>query len=187
MIPAMAVPERDEATLVRAAAGGDASAFEALVAAWQGRAWRIAMRMLGHPADAQDAVQEAFVSAWRALDRFRQGQSFGPWLVTIVTHRCLNMLRTRKRSRVDPVEEDRVADPKAGPEAVVERRERVRMLEEAMRHLAPNSLAIVVLHYAEDMPCARIGETLGMSEAAVKVALFRARARLRDILRNVSE
>lgn len=185
MLMVMTAPERDEATLARQAAAGDAAAFESLVAAYQSRVWRIAMRMLGNAQDAQDAVQDAFVSAWRALDRFKPGQPFGPWIVTIATHRCLNVLRSRKRSRVDEMDEERLiahADPAADPELAWERRERAEVLRGAMEHLAPGPLAIVVLHYTEDLPCARIGEMLGMSESAVKVALFRARAKLRDIL-----
>lgn len=183
MIPIVSVPERDEKTLVTAAAGGDTAAFEALVTAWQGRAWRLAMRMLGNGADAQDAVQEAFVSAWRGLDRFRDGQAFGPWIMTIVTRRCLNMLRSRKRSRVDDVDAGQLVDRTSVVEAGLERIERDRMLAGALRHLAPQALAVVVLHYSEDLPCARIAQMLEMSESAVKVTLFRARAKLRDILK----
>lgn len=182
----MTAPERDEMELASAAVRGDASAFEALLAAYQHRAWCVAIRMLGNAPDAQDAVQDAFLAAWRAIDRFHPHQPFGPWIVTIVAHRCLNVLRGRKRVSFEPLEAPQrflSADATSDPEAAVERNERSAVLRAAMRHLSPAATAIVVLHYAEDMTCARIGDVLGMAESAVKVALFRARARLRDIMR----
>lgn len=177
-----AVP--DERTLVARAAAGDAAAFEGLVRAHHARAWRVALRMLGNAADAQDAVQESFVAAYQALPRFRVGQPFVPWLITIVTRRCLNTLRGRQRRPVGALDE-RIAAPDAwgDPARASERREAEAALQAALATLGEVARAVVVLYYTEGLPCARIGEALDMSESAVKVALFRARGRLRECLK----
>jgi RNA polymerase sigma-70 factor (ECF subfamily) len=179
----MSTAPPDETELVLRAQARDAGAFEDLVSRHAPRVWRLAHRMVGGT-DAADVVQQTFIAAWQALDRFRAGESFAPWLMTIATHRCLNCLRSRKRSRAEALDlvHYRVADPGADPGDRVERQEQAAMLAQAVDALPATAAAIVTLHYMEAMSCAQIGEVLGMQESAVKVALFRARGKLRDIL-----
>lgn len=171
----------DEEALLRRAQGGDARAFEPLVAGHAPRVWRLACRMVGQ-SDAAEVVQQTFLAAWEALPRFRPGEPFAPWLMTIATHRCLNVLRGRKRSRTQAMDEW-LLDPGSGPEAEVERRDLARRVRAAVSELPATAAAIVGLHYDEGLTCAEIGGILGMGESAVKVALFRARGKLRDILK----
>lgn len=84
------VLKTDDVHLVRAAQLGDLYAFEELVRRHRTRVYRVALRMLANPADAEDAAQDAFVQCWSALPGFRAESSFSTWLVRIVTNRCLN-------------------------------------------------------------------------------------------------
>ncbi|MHB2020346.1 MAG: RNA polymerase sigma factor [Candidatus Xenobia bacterium] len=177
------MPE-EEADVLARAVDGDASAFEVLVQQYAPRVWRLAVRMVG-AADAPDATQEAFVAAWQALGRFRPRQPFAPWLMTIATNRCLNRLRSRKRSRLSTIEDVhfKLRDEAPMPDEQWEREEQKAALEVALHELPETPMAIVTLHYMEGIPCAEIARLLGMQESAVKVALFRARQKLREILR----
>lgn len=175
----MTEPSCDETSLVARACAGDEGAFEALVSAYAPRLWRVAARMVG-ASDAPDAVQDAFLAAYRALPRFRAGEPFGPWLMAIATHRCLNVLRSRSRAPV-PMETP-LAVSGDDPTRVVQERDQERRLHAAIHRLGDVPRAVIVLHYTEGLGCAQIGDMLGMSEGAVKVALFRARGRLRDLL-----
>ena len=82
--------------LVDAARAGDVEAFEVLVRRHQGRVYRVALRLLGSDADAQDAAQETFIRAWRGLGRFRGESAVSTWLYRIVTNRCLNVIAARR-------------------------------------------------------------------------------------------
>lgn len=166
----------DDAGVARRAREGDPRAFEELVVRHQRRVWRLALRLVGSPADADDAAQEAFLTVYRTLDRYDPALPFGPWLVTLTTRVCLNWLRTRRRRPAEPLEE--AEDPSPGPHGEAERRE----LRRAVQGLDDIPRAVVALHYGEGMTCAEIGEALGMSAGAVKVALFRARTKLRRAL-----
>jgi RNA polymerase sigma-70 factor (ECF subfamily) len=178
----------DEKALVLQAQGGDATAFESLLRQYQGRCWRLAVRMLGSGHDANDVLQESFLAAWQALGRFRHDSAFAPWLLTIVSHRCLNALRSRRRSRSDSLDElEGVVQPvsseaDADPVVAWERHETAEKLQRAIDELPPGPKAIVVLHYTEGLGCQAIANMLGMGESAVKVSLFRARGKLRETL-----
>lgn len=170
-----------ERELVLAARAGSAPALEAIVRLHQESLWRLGNRLLGSPSEAQDLVQETFMAALRGLDRFQAGRPLRPWLVTIATRLGLNMLRSRRRSRLEELEGE-VPDPSEGPAGEVERRLEMERLMAAVSTLDAVPRAIVVLHYSEEMTCAEIGAVLEMTESAVKVALFRARERLRGRL-----
>lgn len=89
-------PGLDDATLVARARERDVAAFEALVRAYQRRIYGLCLRMLGSPAEAQDVVQEIFLTAWRRLPEIQTDGAFGGWLYRSATNRCLNVLRSRK-------------------------------------------------------------------------------------------
>ncbi len=102
----------EDSILVRAAQNGDVDAFEELVRRYQTSIYRVALRMLGSRADAQDAVQETFVRAWRALPRFRHDSAISTWLYRIVTRRALDKIATRRSTgTLDEVEVEAGPDP----------------------------------------------------------------------------
>lgn len=178
--------DASERELVLSAQAGAPEALEQIVRLHQEGLWRLGNRLLGSPADAQDLVQETFVSALRNLQRFQPGRPLRPWLVTIATRLGLNMLRSRRRARSEPLGAIEPADPGDGPAGEVERRLEMERLMRAVSTLDAIPRAIVVLHYSEGMTCGEIGAVLEMTESAVKVALFRARERLRTRLGGTS-
>lgn len=93
----------DESTIVSRAQDGDLDAFEWLVSAYQGGVFRLAFRMLGDHAEAEDIVQETFIAAWRNLPTLSAPQAFIPWLYQSATNKCFDLLRGRQRRPVDPI------------------------------------------------------------------------------------
>jgi RNA polymerase sigma-70 factor (ECF subfamily) len=166
----------DEARLVALARSGHAEAFAHLVLRHQVRVYRIALRMLGNPADAEDAAQEAFLAAWRGLDRFRFDSSFSTWLQRIVVNRCLNVLRARRSTPEQPADHEPVAI--GGPQEAVEVYEQMAALRRALQRLTPEQRAAFVLRYLEGCTLEEIARVLGISLSAVKSRLHRARAEL---------
>src|SRR4030042_1138391 len=120
----------DEAALIAAAGKGDARAFNQLVIRYQGIAYNLAYRILGDEDAASDATQDAFVSAFKAMPRYRGG-SFKAWVLRIVTNACYDQLRRRRRrptSSLDDMEGDAdhspyLLDPAERPDGVASRRE----------------------------------------------------------------
>ncbi len=180
----------DEQALIAAARRGDLRAFNELVLAYQDRVYNLAYRILGDPDAAADATQEAFLSAYQGLDRYRGG-SFRSWLMRIVTNACYDELRRRKRRPVTSLE----ALTEAGsspppptntqpesPEAYAERQELHRLLEAAIQTLPPDQRITLVLSDVEGLSYQEIAEITGVALGTVKSRLSRARARLRDYL-----
>ncbi|MFD1523106.1 RNA polymerase sigma factor, partial [Pseudonocardia yunnanensis] len=97
--------ELDEQTLVVRAQEGDARSFEVLARRHQAALYRVAVRVLGDPGEAEDALQEALLDAWRRIGAFRAESAFSTWMYRVVTNRCMGMLRNRR-----PVPVDRMDD-----------------------------------------------------------------------------
>lgn len=161
--------------MVGLARSGNAHAFEELVRRYQVRNFRIALRMLGDPKEAEDAAQDAFLQAWRGLPRFRAQSSFSTWIYRIVTNRCLNLRRARKP--IQPLLWDRETK-EPGPEVSVESREQLLALRGAILQLTSEQRAVFVLRHLEGLSYEGIAEILGISQAAVKSRLHRARLEL---------
>jgi len=168
----MRVVEVDEVVLVAAARDGDDDAFALLVRRHQGAVYGLALRMLGSEADAQDAAQDSFVQAWKALARFRSDSAFATWLYRIVTNRCLNILA--KRRPTDALTDDH-ADDRDDPVEVAAGRERMHAVAAAVLRLGPEQRAALVLREFQGLPYDEIAEVLGVSVAAVKGRIHRAR------------
>ena len=181
--------------LVLRAQDGDLTAFNSLVVRFQDPVYSLALRMLGSPAAAEDATQEAFLRAWRRIDSFRGGR-FQSWLFTIVANLSRDELRRRGRrpqtsldaARDDP---DRAsldpADDGPSPEAVAEQGDLRAALQAALAQLPDDWREIVVLSDVHDLPYDEIAATTGLPLGTVKSRLSRARARLRDIISQSGE
>ncbi len=185
----------DEAALIRAAQRGNMDAFNELVLTYQHRVYNLAYRILGDPASASDATQEAFIAAYQKIATFRGG-SFRSWLLRIVANRCYDELRRRKRRPITSWEEfgdvDEEANPALinggeSPEESVERGELARLLQAAISSLPVDQRVVLVLSDVEGMNYAEIAETVGIPVGTVKSRLARARARLRDLLQAQGE
>ena len=185
----------DEAELVHRIGRHDHAAFEALMRQHNGRLFRIARAILKDDADAEDAVQDGYIDAYRHIDSFRGDSQLGTWLVRIVANQALMRLRKQKRERVVvPFERDapgaatrdkdaEVADHKAeSPSAATLRAEIRRMLEHRIDQLPVAFRTVFILREVEEMTVEEAAAALGIPAATVRTRLFRARALLREAL-----
>ena len=162
----------DDAILVQAARDGDVDAFEVIVRRHQAGVYRVALRMLGSRADAQDVTQDTFMRAWRGLARFRSDSAVSTWLYRIVTRRCLDVLGSRRST--EHLEED-VQTIATDPSESTEQRERLRAVTGAIAMLPPEQRAALVLREFEALSYQEVADVLGTTVAAVKGRIHRAR------------
>jgi len=167
-----------EHQLVVAAQGGENEAFAALVRLHQRRAYAVARSIVLTHEDAEDAVQEGFLHAYRALHRFLPDQAFGAWLHRIVANAALDITRRRKVRDADSLA-DTIASPFRDP---AESDELKRRLASALELLGDRQRSVIVLHDVEGYKHAEIGRMLGIPEGTARSDLHHARARLRQTL-----
>ena len=167
----------DDAYLVRRAREGYLDAYEILLARHAPRVYRVALRLLNNPDDAEDVAQEALVTAWQALPRFRAEASFTTWLYRIVTTRALNFVnRTPRPDPVDTAAE--VADQSPGPAEQTELAHTSRAVANAIAALPPPQRVALVLHQFENLTYAQIAGITATTVPAVRSHLHRARRTL---------
>jgi RNA polymerase sigma-70 factor (ECF subfamily) len=171
----------DERPLVLAAQRGEGEAFSELVRRHQRRAYAVARAIVANHEDAEDAVQEAFLHAYRALARFKPDQAFGAWLHRIVANAALDITRRRKVREADELPET-VASPFRDPAESNELRTR---LQEALARLPARQRSVIVLHDVEGFKHAEIGSLLGIPEGTARSDLHYARSHLRAVLGSV--
>lgn len=173
----------DVTALVTAAKEGDRRAFEDLVRATSADTYTLALRLTGNEEDARDVVQETYLRAYRSLPSFRGDAAFSTWLYRITANCSANQLARRRRHRhedldadgTDLPDRDPAHDPQARADATVLRGQ----LDAALAALPPRLRSVIVLRDVYDLPHGAIAAELGISEAAAKVRLHRARLRLR--------
>ena len=174
-----------EAELVSRARRGDDAAFGALVDSFAQVAFRTAFLVTGDAAEAEDAAQEAFVKAYRALDRFREGSPFRPWLLRIVGNTARNRRRSAGRQlglRLRAQAQAPLAVSAPSPEADLLRDERRRTLLAAVEALPPDDRLVIGARYFLELPEAEIAALAGVARGTVKSRLFRARRRLAEAI-----
>lgn len=182
----------DEIALVEFAQKGDLDAFNRLVLAHQDLAFNVAMRMLADSDAAEDAVQTAFISAYRHLADFRGG-SFKAWVMRMVTNACYDELRRRQRRPsvpLEPLTEDDeeiespswLADDSASPEEQLERAELDQALQACLQRLDDDFRAVVVMVDIEGLDYLEAATIIGKPLGTVKSRVARARLKLRECL-----
>jgi RNA polymerase sigma-70 factor (ECF subfamily) len=184
----------DEEALIAAARRGDAQAFNKLILAYQSLAYNVAYRTLHDPDDAADATQKAFISAYRALPRFRGG-SFKAWLLRIVTNACFDDIRRRKRRpasslddmAVEPDHSAALTDEHESPEERAMRQDLGRAIQAGLDELPDHQRVTLVLSDIQGLSYEEIAEVTGVSLGTVKSRLSRGRSRLRDYLQQNQE
>jgi RNA polymerase sigma-70 factor (ECF subfamily) len=175
----------DDADLTRRAKEGDMDAYAQLVRAYQPVAVRVAHLICGGSADAEDAAQEGFVKAYRALDRYRDGAPFRPWLLSIVANEAKNRRRSAGRRagyELALVEDRALGEAAPSPEAAVLVRESQGTLLAALARLPTRQRDVVSCRYLLGLSEAETASTLGLPAGTVKSRLARAIARLREEL-----
>ncbi len=185
----------DEASLVTAAQQGNMDAFNELVLTYQQPVYNLAYRIMGDPATASDATQETFIAAYESLERFRGG-SFKSYLMRIVTNRCYDVLRRRKRRPATSFEDfgdiDEEANPALvngheGPDEYAERQEMAGVIQAGIQTLPPDQRITLVLSDVQGLSYDEIAEATNVALGTVKSRLARGRAKLRDYLREHEE
>jgi RNA polymerase sigma-70 factor, ECF subfamily len=175
----------DERNLVQRAAGGDQEAFEALVHVHQEGVFNVALRMLGNRQDAEDAAQDAFVRAFRSLDRFDPRYPPGPWLKKIAVNVCLNRLERRPDLALDEEGGSIGNDPAPGPASQAETRELSTRIRSELVRLPPRYRAAIELRHFQGLDYAEMAEALGRPLSDVKSDLFRGRRLLAKLLQDI--
>ena len=184
----------DTAHLIRSAQAGDTEAFNALVLAHQDQVYSLALRFMGQRASAEDATQEAFFRAYRAIRTFR-GDGFRAWLLSIVANTCRDELRRQRRrpalSLEVPRGDERLAldpaDPGLTPEDGAMNSELRAALERALLQLPEDWRLVVVLSDVHGLSYQEVAQVAALPIGTVKSRLSRARGRLRDILMATGE
>jgi len=178
-----AVIDRGESRWLERARQGEQAAFAELVEAYQRPVYNLCYRMLGDPAEAEDAAQESFLKAYRGMRRYDPQRSFSTWLLSIASHHCIDQLR-RRRMPVDSLEElepwEEVADLGPGPEKSATLREAREAARALLGRLGPQDRAVVVLRYWDDLSTEEIAEALSLTVKAVKSRLHRARKQMAE-------
>ena len=181
-----------ESELVQRSQGGDLEAFNVIVERYQSQVFNLAARILGNRASAEDVVQEAFISAHKAIGRFRGG-SLRAWLLRIVSNASLDHIRTLRRRReesLDQAELDVGFQPPSrgeGPDQQAIRMELGAELQRAIISLPPDQRAVLVLVDVQGLSYEEAAQSVGVSVGTVKSRLSRARVRARDYLRQRRE
>jgi RNA polymerase sigma-70 factor (ECF subfamily) len=183
----------NERASVDAARRGDVQAFNELVERYQRLAYNVAYRTLGQADEAADATQDAFLSAFRAINEFR-GQSFKAWLLRIVVNSCYDELRRRRRRPADSLEamaeraegttaaERASTDSNAGPEMTALRSETAEVIQRVLDSLPSDQRFVVTLCDVQGLSYEEAASALGLAVGTVKSRLSRARVLLRDQL-----
>jgi len=186
--------EAAELERVRRARGGDAEAFRGIVEAYSRPLWRAAFRVLNDASAAEDAVQEAFVRAWRALDRFDEQAELSTWLYRIAINAAIDHRRERRRreahSATLPEDFDGQATARSDapdPHRSAFWREMAGHAREVISELPEAERTAILLRHFEGRSIAEIAVALGGGEAAAKQAVFRAVRKVRAVLSPLME
>jgi RNA polymerase sigma-70 factor (ECF subfamily) len=192
MSAAQAFP--DEESLLSGLRSGDASAFETLVRTHGGRLLGVTRRLLRNEEDARDAVQEAFLNAFRSLSAFEGGCQLATWLHRIAVNTALMRLRTRRRKPEQPIEDllpkfledgHHAAHPpewRGTPHDLLARREDRDFVRACIDQLPESYRNVLILRDIEELGSGEAAAILGLTEGATKVRLHRARQALRGLL-----
>ncbi len=179
----------DDARLISESLSGRSAAFGILVRRYQDRLYNTVYRLLGNSEDAQDVVQESFISAYQSLDSFKGDAKFFTWLYRIAMNAAISLKRKKKATvsletgskhdlAIDPL--DQSLDNQPGD--AMERQEEEDRLQAALDKLSPEHKSVIVLKDIEDMKYEEIAEVLEVPIGTIRSRLHRARLELRDLL-----
>jgi RNA polymerase sigma-70 factor (ECF subfamily) len=179
----------DEQKLIARSKKGDVEAFNLLVEQYQRMAYNLALRMLGDSEGAADACQDAFLSAYKAIGKFRGG-SFKSWILRITANSCHNKQRAARRSRTVSLDDmllgpDDLPDNSGdieSPEGYALRQELGRLINEGLGYLPADQRLVVILSDIQGLSYEEVSKVAGCSLGTVKSRLNRGRTRMRDFL-----
>ena len=173
----------NEILLLSRARSSDSEAFGELVEHYRDSVYRLAYRMCGNAHDADEAAQEAFVAAWRALPNFRGEAKFATWLYRLTTNAAIDLMRREKRhsaADIDALPE--MPDESDSPQQQVERTEQQEAVQQALSSLREEYREVLLLRYMQEMDYAEIAAALHLPEGTVKSRINRAKSALKTAL-----
>jgi RNA polymerase sigma-70 factor (ECF subfamily) len=185
------VENRNEAQMIASILAGNTHEFHTLIQPYERSVYSMALSMLQNEADAEDAAQEAFLKAFRNLDKFRGEAKFSTWLISITLNEARSRLRHKKTAKTDSLDEltegghvspALLRDWREIPSEALERQEVRLLLQDAITDLPTIYREVFVLRDMEDLSVNQSAEALGISVAAAKVRLHRARLMLQKRL-----
>jgi RNA polymerase sigma-70 factor (ECF subfamily) len=185
--------DKADTEAIRNVLAGNRDAYRVLMDRHFGTVTRIAFRITGNEADAEEAAQEAFLRAYNKLSSFRQDSAFSTWITRIAMNTAINLVERRNRDlsyqgpRIadEPSPADhtvRVADSRVSPEGALLTREAVSLRQAAMAQLTPMERTAFTLRHMEEIPMAEIATALNVTTNSAKQAVFRAVSKLRQSL-----
>lgn len=190
--PALSSDKLPDKELAALAAAGDPRAFEVIMRRHNRLMFRTARSILKSDAETEDAVQDAYLNAWRALDTFRDDAKLSTWLVRIVLNEALKRVRRRASNVVmfdsgvpaagAPAEPGTEADDSRQPETAASRAEMRRLMELRIDELPELFRTVFILRAVEELTVEEVAAALQIPEATVRTRFFRARAQLRESL-----
>jgi RNA polymerase sigma factor (sigma-70 family) len=157
-------------------------AFEELVRLFQDRAFALAFAVLREPADAEDAAQRAFITAWQKLGQLEKPDAFPGWLRRVVLSECSRVRRGRRRASVSTDDAVTLKDSAADPLHLIERAEKHNRLSAAIRRLPGDERVVITLFYMSERSQKEIGAFLGLPVTTVAKRLYSARIRLKAMV-----
>ncbi|MBA3521014.1 MAG: RNA polymerase sigma factor [Gemmatimonadales bacterium] len=172
--------------LVERVLQGEVAAFDELALRYERRAYALAYRLLRHREDAEDLVQECFMTALDKLDTFQTGRQFGPWFFRILVNRGLNQIASRRRRETDVLSEE-TAGGGESPERAAEQAELRIRVAEALAGLSERQRLVLQFHELDGYSSAEVAEMLDIAQPTVRWTLHIARKRLRKILAPLRE
>jgi RNA polymerase sigma-70 factor (ECF subfamily) len=176
-----------EAFVLAQARAGNREAFRTLVERHSRAVFRVAFRITGNEADAEDVVQDTFIRAYTELPRFEARSGFGTWLHRIAANCAIDLIRKRPRQVVAGADEAepllaRLASPAPGPDRIASGRQLRRHVDAALDELTPLERAAFTLRHLEQQSIEEISTALGQNPAATRHSIFRAVAKMRRVL-----
>lgn len=165
------------------ALNGDDRAFGHLVESYQAAVYNLCHRMLRDPYEAEDAAQETFLRAYKALHKYDRNRSFSTWLLSIAAHYCIDQIRRRRITlvQIDELPYQEISDPSPNPELSVSGREDQRRVQNLLETLNPTDRAAMIMRYWYEFSYEEIAEALNLTVSAVKSRLHRSRRELAQI------
>jgi len=175
--------QQDEKKWLEASRNGDSQAFSMLVNMYAKPIYNLCYRMLGNAQDAEDAAQEAFLRAYRSINRYDPDRKLITWLLSIAAHYCIDQQRRVKAPQVSldetaPIE---LAERGAGPEKAYLQQETSDEVQHLLSQISPRDRAAIILYYWYDLSYQEIASQLKLTESALKTRLHRARRSLAKV------
>lgn len=179
--------DHQEQSWIASARNGDEAAFGELVQKYQKRVYALTVRMCPTPELAEEAAQEAFLSAWQGLPFFRGDAAFSTWLYRLASNACVDLLRKERRHQGTSLDDDtagaEIPDTKPTPEEAAETKELRAQIEAGLRQLSPEHRAVLILREIQQLNYEEIADALSLDLGTVKSRISRGRRQLRDFLK----